>query len=117
MAQKKFVNITQGEDKAIPLRLVDTEGDPFVLDANVTEIKARFKGDNPDCIEVFLTTAAIVITNIDGGKLTVNLITTETFNLIDGELLNFEVEVLKGGKVFISQFLGKLNVFKQICAL
>ena len=43
--EESLLNIVQGEDRTIPLKIVDSDGEPFSL-VGATEIEAKFKKED-----------------------------------------------------------------------
>jgi hypothetical protein len=111
-----MVNIIQGEDKNIVIRIQEQDGDAYNL-VNVTEMTACFK--NADGTNLEKTQSSGAITIIDSapqnGKIQVRLEEGETALLKKGDEQSMELVVDESGEKRILQFIGEINVIARVC--
>ena len=113
---QKRKQIIQGSDTRLTIRLVTEEGEPMDL-TGATEIKAilpNATGTTPARLEKTLSGGSIIALSSGGGKIQVDLTSTETRGLLIGVDLGLEVRVTIGGKVTIVQIPSAVDVIAPL---
>jgi hypothetical protein len=111
-----MINIIQGEDKNIIVKIQDSQGDAYDL-SSVTEMTACLKNADGTSLEKTQTGGAITIVGSapQNGKIQVRLEETETELLKKGEELDMELIIDESGEKRILQFIGEINVIARVC--
>ena len=111
--KQEFFTVIQGEERDLPIKFVQEDGSPYVLNAP-DEIKVRFKKADESILEKKLTLAEVVITSDPLGEVTVKLQEADTALLKVGDRLDFAADVTKGTvtrKVFFKRGITVLKDF------
>lgn len=88
----EYFQVYTGEDRDLPLRIINIDGTPFSL-VGATEIEARFKKADGGVLSKKLTTAGIVVGSDILGKITVKLTAADTALLLVGAKQSFTVHM------------------------
>lgn len=109
------VNIVQGEDTLITVRLNESDGDPYDF-TGYTELTAVFTKEDGTCLSKTYTLGAIAVVSPDtSGKATITLADTDT-ELLETGITGFELLIDKGTDRKIVQFKSSLNVLERLCS-
>lgn len=111
----KPLRIIKGTSRTLNVLLKDGNDAPFSL-AGVTAIKALFQStDETELLEITLAASEIAIVgNETRGEISVTLATTDTEDLRAGERLSWEIEIVRSGKTFVTQFPENLDVITRL---
>ena len=112
------LNIVQGEDKDITVRLSLETGDPYDL-SSVTAISAEFPAAAGGCVTItgvspFNAAPIVIESPSTSGKITLTLSDTETALLASGTS-HIELIIDEGTDRKIIQFKNSLNVLERLC--
>lgn len=112
------LNIVQGEDKEITVRLTLESGDPYDL-TGITAISAEFPASAGGCVTItgvspFNAAPIVIETPATSGKLTITLNDTQTALLASGTS-HFELILEKSSDKKIVQFKNSINVLERLC--
>ncbi len=114
------VEVIQGEDKKLVIKLRDSAGDPFDLTPYVggapDDIVFCVKKSDDSKLELKLSTSGVTVLSAVLGKIQVDISDTDTAALASGPL-GFEIELIMntGADKDIVQFVDALSVVERVC--
>lgn len=109
------INIVQGEDMTVTVRIATESGDPYDF-TGFTEVSAVFTKTDGTCLTLTETGGDItVVLPITSGKVEISLTDADTLLLASGTN-GFELIIDKGTDRRIVQFKNSLNVLERLCS-
>lgn len=109
-----MIDIIQGEDKDIFVRVTDSNGDPLDITSH-TEIEACFKNADQSILSLTLGLGTTKESPFEIGKIKITLTAAQTLLLEVGKGVTLEIALTLAGKISKLQISKAYNVIAKVC--